>query len=496
MAKIIIIALKINRNIQNLLTTIKVTSYDEKQENLKLVEEITCDNTKSILVFEGYLCNELLALFQTNICNKSIVSIDNQEILYEVDKIPRSSFLLQREDFYADKYNQITSPFYSNCYLEENWNRNLNIKNLWLELCKQNYDPIKPHLDINLEYFIDKIGNVLKFVQVNEVDVSVVHQNEKIITLGFKINEDIFDKNYVINKYIVTIEVISASDTILKKSFEINKRFIDIELQDSDDNIHIEIYNLNNNKCVYKRNMKFWGNGTKIVHQLKKDITTIPNVYKIENLKQNPVFEISSLENTRTKWTRKIKRKDDSEFVRFDDTEKYNAYEYLIKTLINTAKYKGTEENLPEYIYLADPYLFSGISLDLYMKLLNKLNNIEFRLIGCKDCIPEFLIKEMQKNKELFKNVKIKSIRKRETDESGNLIPPFQTTGGKFEYKTRETFHDRFIATKHLEYGFTNSINNFRKGVTFFRSFDVYFDDAEELWNIPASNNNYVIEVI
>ena len=181
MAKICIIGVKQNNIINNLLTTIKVTTNDEKQENLKLITEINCSNEASILVYEGYLCFESLNKFENEISTNK-VKINNQEILFEVTQNPRSSFLLQLEDFYLDKYNQIVSPFYSNCYLHEKWNCNLNIKNLWLEMSSEDKSKVKPYLDINLEYFIDKVGNVLKFIQVNEVDVSIAHQNDKIIT--------------------------------------------------------------------------------------------------------------------------------------------------------------------------------------------------------------------------------------------------------------------------------------------------------------------------
>ena len=500
MAKINIIALKFNNKIVNLLTTIKMTHYDEKQQAMSFVDELNCGN-KSFIIYEGYLCEESLDHFQDDMLNNKEIIINAQTISYEVDEIPRSSFLLQIEDFYADKYNQITSPFYSNCYLDEYWNKNLDIKNLWLEIEEENRLKIRPYLDINLDYLIDKVGNVLKFIQVDEVDVSVAHHCDYFITLGFKINTDNCDKKFVSNKYIVNVEVKSASDLILKRAYEINTKYIDIELQDADNNILIEVYNLNSNKCVYKRNMKFFGGGNPIIHQIKKDITTTPNQNTIVKLRNNnQEYEISSLENIRTRWTRTIKRKDESEFVRFDDTEKKEAFDYLIKTLKDLAKHKGLEDKLPEYIYLVDPYLFCDMSSDDFAKVLsvstiNEFKNIEFRLIGCQNSIPEHFIDEIIKNPHLYKNVKIKSIRKKEKDTLGNILPPFPQPDGSVEYKTKATFHDRFMATKHIEYGFTNSVNNLKKGVTYFRSFDVYFDDAEALWN-AAINNELLIEVV
>lgn len=498
MAKVSVVALRTNDKILNILTSIKVTSFDEKQEDFKLITEIQADNNQSIFVYEAYLCFEDLEKFQQNICANGYIEIKEQKILYYVDEIPRSSFLLQREDRYADKYNDVLSPFYSNCYLEEYWNKNPDIKTLWLNYSNEIHSQIKPYVDINLDYFIDKVGNVLKFIQVNEVDVVLLHQSEKFITLSFKINKNTFDENYVVNKYVANIEVKSASDIILKKSFEINKRFVDIEIQDSDDNIQLEIFNLNNNKCVYKRNMYFFGNGTTHSHQVKKDVTSSPYKYNIELINQHPGNEISSLENLRTKWTRKIKRKDESEFVRFNDTEKNKAFDYLIKTVSDLAKNKGLENKQPEYVYIADPYLYCNVSLNMYLKFINSLSferDTEFRFIGGQNSIPECLVKEMKRIQNQYTNIIFKSIRIKEKDQKGNFLT-FSLPNGKKEYKTKEPFHDRFIASKHAEYGFTNSINNFQKGVTFFRSFDVYFEDAEALWNISLNNNDYVIEVV
>lgn len=497
MAKIKIIALKFNNEIHNLLTTIKETCYDEKQDDIRFAIKIDCQSNKSIIVYEGYLCFESLNEFQNSIYN-NLITIDNQKILYEIEQTPRTSFLLQREDYYADKYNQIISPFYSNCYLYESWNCNLTIKNMWLELAPEDTAKVSPYLDINLEYFIDKVGNVLKFVQVNEVDVAIAHQNDKFITLGFKINQNTFDAEYVQNKYVANIEVRSASDIVLKKSFEIEKRFVDFEMQDIDDNIQIEVFNLSNNRCVYKRNLKFIANGTSIIHQVKRTPNLVQRRYSFEKIKENLNAEIASLENVRTMWTRRIKRKDESEFVRFDSSEDAKALEYLIKTLKSIAPNKGLEDKLPEYIYLADPYLFCNLGLRKYLDIFNSYNygelkQIELRLIGCQNPIPEYLINELRKSPHKYSNIKIKSVRKKKTDNNGIILPP-KIINGKKEYQTQETFHDRFIASKHIEYGFTNSINNLKKGVTFFRSFDIYFEVAEELWNISNTNNDFVVE--
>lgn len=499
MAKITIITIEQDDKLFNVLTCIMKTSFDKKEQDIHLIKELNGKN--SFYIYEGYLCNEKLDNFIKSIIDNKSLKIDNKKVNFNVNNTPRESFLLQREDFYADKYNQIISPFYSNCNLKEYWCTDLYLKNIWLNL---NDKPLfKEFCNVNLNYHIDRIGNILEFSQVNEVDVTVSHQNNKFLTIGFKINKKDFDDKFIANKYVANIEVKSASDLILKKAYELRERFIDIDLQDSDNNILVEIYNLNTNKCVYKRNMKFIGGGNPIVHKMNKYIFSNPKKYEIQKIPKNyPInVEISSIEALRSRWTQIIKREEESEFVRFLGNESDKAFDHLLKTVIDMASHKGFEDKLPEYIYVADPYLCCNLGLEKFKKLFSvsqnyKLSMVEFRFLACQNEIPDYLYDEFKNVNtfQLYKNIKLKVIRKKKFEKNGTEKYDNDNTGKK-RLLTEETFHDRFITTKHIEYGFTNSINNFKKGVSFFRSFDVYFDLAETLWNSDP-NNEIIIEVL
>ena len=236
--------------------------------------------------------------------------------------------------------------------------------------------------------------------------------------------------------------------------------------------------------------MVFWGGGNPKVHYIKNNIEQNKNYYSIETAKQKTAFieTISSLEQTREQWTNHLKRKNNLDFLRYSN--KQDGYSHLTKLLKDIAEYKGLDNYTPEYIYLIDPYLFSFVSEGDYIGILNSVHNIEFRLMGCKDEIPNNLKKMIIDNSYRYKNIKIKLFCLKSKDKKGkyeylldkNKNIKLDKNGNKI-HKTKETFHDRWIATKNIEYGFTNSINNFQKGVSFFKSYEHYFNEAETLWN-------------
>ena len=493
MAKVKIIILKVEDTFLNLLTTIKQSSYDEKDRHFVKVAEFECINSENIFVYEAFICNKKLENFKNQLIEQQNINIDDIEVKYNISKTARESFLLHRDEFNSDKYNQILSPFYSNSDLFEYWNTNLDLKNIFLKLNVKDKEKFIKSLDINLYNMIDRVGNILYFVDIHDIDVNITHQNNRYITLGFQIYNE--------SNYICNIKVKSYDDLILNKTFEIEDRFVDIELQDSDYIIDIEISNLRTHKCSLKRNFVFFGGGNPKIHYIKNNMNQNTNYYSIETNKQKSDIPetISSLEHTRKLWTNHIKRINDSEFSRFNS--KQNGYQYLLKLLEEISKDKGLDNNLPEYIYLMDPYLFCNVSIADYISILNSIKNIEFRLMGCRNNIPSFLKEFIKNDQYRFKNIKIKLFCLKSNDKEGRYeyILDEKTNSFKLDdngnkiFKTNETFHDRWIATKNQEYGFTNSINNFEKGVSFFKSYEHYFNEAEELWN-TNTNQDTIIE--
>jgi hypothetical protein len=106
------------------------------------------------------------------------------------------------------------------------------------------------------------------------------------------------------------------------------------------------------------------------------------------------------------------------------------------------------------------------------MDIFATVQNKEVRILTCTNELPKSLKRFKKDNKtKFFKNVKIKSI--------------LEFTKA---HKEISAFHDRWIASNTDEYGFTNSLNNFKNGVSFFKSSRHYFEEAENLWNIDSNN--------
>ena len=342
MAKIKIVALKIKDEIFNILTTIKQSSYDKNNSKFVKIADFQCLNGETINIYEGFLCNNKLSAFQQDLLNQQKIIINDEQIKYNVNIKPRQSFLAHRDDWQPDIYNQILSPFYSNCDLYEYWNVDVGFKNIFLKLEIPDKNKFTEYLDVNLYNLIDRIGNVLHFIDIHEINVNITHQNSKYITLGFQKYNDNDD-------YLCNIKVKSFDDLILNQTFEIKDRFTNIELQDSDYEINTEIINLKTKKCVCKRKMVFWGGGNPKVHYIKNNIEQNKNYYSIETAKQKTAFieTISSLEQTREQWTNHLKRKNNLDFLRYSN--KQDGYSHLTKLLKDIAEYKGLDNYTPEY---------------------------------------------------------------------------------------------------------------------------------------------------
>ena len=159
--------------------------------------------------------------------------------------------------------------------------------------------------------------------------------------------------------------------------------------------------------------------------------------------------------------------------IQYQEAEKY--FQKLLKRISNTKS---------KYIYIADPYFFDAhfdirrfiVYLDIFATVQDK----EVRILTCNMDLPKSLKKFIEKNKKnkLFNNIKIKSIIEK----------------SQIENKPLSAFHDRWIASNIEEYGFTNSLNNFKSGVSFFKSLKHYYEESEFLWQINSDEENYIIE--
>jgi ribosomal protein S8 len=405
-------------------------------------------------------------------------------ILFNVDNATRSSFLPLVDDNTTNSKKQILSWFKNNCYLYENWCIDDSIKNLWLQFSEDEQQEISKQAEINLFYLKDRIGNILYFKEINEVDVTIFHQNDKFLTLSTSMKG-----KFVPNKYIANIEIKSYDDIILKECFVINERLKDFKLQDEEYNILLEIYNMETGKCVYKNNLIFMKTLSLCTHIVGPEIVLNDEKgNKIHAIQTHSKESISTVGKTdkskiiqyqlaRSNFVRRQLEAEDLTFKGFKGKQLKDAEEYFTELLKQIAKTKQ------DYIYIADPYFLSA-EFDIhrfinYMNIFAAVQDKEVRILTCSKNLPKSLKNFRKNNKnKLFKNVKIKSILELSQKDEKEI----------------SSFHDRWLASEVEEYWFTNSLNNFKNDVSFFKSLKHYFEEAEELWQIPFGTPNYIIQ--
>lgn len=485
MARVRIITIKQNGKYLNLYTGI-VSGHNFKKTKCLSYKETLKNDKFEITIFEGFLNNSNLEKLKKQIIEQQNLIVDNYEIKFDIDKDSRKSFLLTQDNNSTDSHKEVLSRSMCNCYLYENWCVNDDIKKLWLNIDEGMRKNIAEKAEIDLLYLIDRVGNILHFQEINDVNIAFIHQNDRFLTFSVSMG-----KKFVPNKYIANIEVKSFDDLILKECFIIKERFKDFELQDEDYNIHTEVYNIETGECVFDNNFRYLKEmslginvaGRKIVFKDYKgrDIHTIQQYSKINS---------STVSNNKK-----------SKIVKYQIQRSKYANEYTKLNLLNTFKgFKGTQyleaekyfqkllkqiSNTPsKYIYIADPY-FLDAHFDIrrfivYLDIFATVQDKEVRILNGKLELPNDLKKFIKKNNKnkLFSNIKIKSIIEKSQSEE----------------RTLSAFHDRWIASDIEEYGFTNSLNNFKNGVSFFKSLKHYYEEAEFLWQINSNEENYIVK--
>ncbi len=485
MARIRIITIKQDDKYLNLYTGIVFSCKYKRTKKLSYKESIENEKFK-IVIFEGFLSNNKLKDLKNQIIEQQEIIIDSYKVTFNIDKHIRKSFLLTKDDNTTDSQKQVLSCFKNNCYLYENWCIDDNIKNLWLNIDENLRKDISAKSEVKLLYLIDRIGNVLHFQEINEINVTFFHQNDTFLTFSASMRN-----KFIPNKYIAEIEVKSFDDVILKESFIIKERFKDFELQDEDYNIHVVVYNIKTGECVFDNSFAYLKEISLSLNVLGNEIVFKDSkgkkIHSIQQYSKSNISTISNSKKSRIVKYQLARTKYVSEYSKFNllstfkgfkgiqyqEAEKY--FQKLLKRISNTKS---------KYIYIADPYFFDAhfdirrfiVYLDIFATVQDK----EVRILTCNMDLPKSLKKFIEKNKKnkLFSNIKMKSII--EKPQIKNNQPT--------------AFHDRWIASDIEEYGFTNSLNNFKSGVSFFKSLKHYYEESEFLWQINSNEENYIVK--
>ncbi|DAA97751.1 TPA: hypothetical protein CPT96_12260 [Candidatus Gastranaerophilales bacterium HUM_10] len=483
MARIRIIALKQKDAYINLYTSF-VDGDDFSKTKKLYIKNVLILEEKEFIIVEGFYNHKDLINFKNIITTKKELIIDKYKIHFNVDEQIRTSFLKTKDDYKTDTQKQIVSCFKNNCYLYENWCLDSNIKDIWLNLEENTRRELSNKAEVKLLYLIDRIGNVLHFEEISDLTVSIFHQNDKFLTFSVSMKNE-----FTPNKYIANIEASSYDDIILKENFIIKERFTDFELQDEDYNINIEIFEISTGKCVYSNNLAF-------VKELSLNMNILGREIVFKDEKGN---KIHSIQEYGKQETSTVKTHEKSDIIQYQMARNKYVNEYTNNKLLSTFNgFKGqdfkeaeqyfqkllkeisTTEN--QYIYIADAYFLSA-EFNIrrfinYIDIFATVQDKEVRILTCNEVLPKSLKKFIKNNKShLFSNIKIKSII--ELSQKDN--------------KKLSAFHDRWIASDVSEYGFTNSLNNFEKGVSFFKSLKHYYEEAEHLWQINA-DSKYIIQ--
>lgn len=483
MARVRILAVKNENQWINLLTVITERELSTCLSNFKIINKYE-NLPYEAIILEGHINNDDVNEFKTNIVQTQSLTYQDNSINFDIENTERECFLLNANDQTTWDNRLIRSKFNENATLFENWCVNDKIKNLWYSFSQEIQIEISKELDIDLYNMIDRVGNLLHIKELNEIDLEIIHQNDKFITFSSSIKG-----GFVAGKYFATIQVKSFDDIILNRGFLINDRFIDFELQDEDYEFFVTIFNLETNKCVYTKtfsfgkeislNMNVVGSGVVFKDQNGKEIHSIQTYSSTNNstVKANKHSKQIQYQLIRSKWARKLKNRVSTDFKRFKGNEFDKAFDYFNKLL------RRLENQETEYVYIADPYFWSAeFKLKRFIDYINIfacIQNKGVRVLTCCKEIPKSLKHFIKNNKnKIFSNIKIKSI--------------FELS--EKDHEELPAFHDRWIASKNDEYGITNSLNNFKKGVSFFKSYEHYFDESEFLWNITADNPQYRIE--
>lgn len=483
MARIRILAKQVDNKWINLLTTI--VNFKEKSpvKDFKIIKEF---NNSSIILIEGFINGASLQEWLNLIFKNKLSNIAGLNIYFNVTSTERTSFLSHKE-YKLDK--KLLSPFkntYNSCKLYEYWCTDDSIKNIWNKLGEESKKEISQNLEISLYEMIDRVGNILLFNEINEIDVIVIKQNKTVITVSVS-PENKLKKN----RYYAIIQVKSFDDIILKQGVYLNERYTDFHLQDEDYDIEIEVYNTKTNECIFKNNFQF-------IKTIKLNMGMIGGKIILKNNSNDTIHSINSYSQSnsiigdnstskeiehqkiRNDWTNILIQKERLAFRSFVGQQADEAMLYLQKLIRMVAANS-------KYIYVADPYFFSG-SYNLqrfkdYINIFASIQHIEVRIITCYNELPNF-IKDIKKsnNCNIFRNITIKSIVEISNNDTKKRIKP--------------AFHDRWIASQKMEFAFTNSINNFSNGVSFFKSYTHYNLLSEMLWNKGAESVDNNEEII
>lgn len=419
--------------------------------------------------------------FINQIQNSQVCILGDININYDLSSVAYKTFL--PKDLVPSQ-ESVESPYNCGSDLIEFWNTDENLKAFAQQtLC---FNPcisdLTSNLDFNVIKFYDRIGNLLIFTNHKDISADIICINDHFCVLGVWMKS-----KFKPNQYIATIEAWIFNEIIEKKICVLQDRWTDLRFSQNFDFLNIEIFRLKDGMCVFsQRHIAF-------IKELSFNFSTLSYFGKFTNKRiTQPVFgfsrgtqrqvkisEISPITKFQhERYGKQKQRNKANHCMAFRPGPDSDAINYFCKEFERICE--GSKEKI---IYLAEPYILSGkLHENLYIGLIKiflKYSDVEFRILTHR---PK-LIDDGDTQTIGAQNVPSLSILR-------SVTP--KLTHVHIRLFDDNPFHDRWICSENDEIGFSNSLNNFKRGVVFFDTYDYFFQLSKQFWNNRDTNSEEV----
>ena len=322
-------------------------------------------------------------------------------------------------------------------------------------------------MDFNLFKFYDRAGNFIRFKRTSKINFEVSSLNNKFLVLGTWM-----EPQFIPDKYIVSLETKSNNETLEKKVSLIKQRWTDFSLMEPFDYINLDIFCLESGQCVFsQKNISYFSDLTitastmRHLGNYKNNKKLIPvtgwvnhqMTVKSDNSQQSIISQAKQERNQRLLGYLQKKIN-----FTFEGNQNKEAQLHFYKQLS-----KISQESENKIVYLSDPYFLCGkLDENLYQLLFRTFMenpNVSYRILTHK------ILKNQ--NDKVIPTLKV--IRSFEPRLSNIQIKQFPNN----------PYHDRWMCSDSAETGFSNSLNNFKRGVIFYPTANFFYKISENLWN-------------
>ena len=349
----------------------------------------------------------------------------------------------------------------------------------------ERFEPWGGRFGMNLARYDDRRGNLLVFDAIDEISADFGAEGGAV-----RVRAD-FGPGADPEGYVAALSLYLGDDIVVREMFSLHGRSL-LKRYDTDwDACHLRVFRNRDGRCVddlanhmlreislrtqiAEPDLSLRDRRGKEFRRLKRSTHGFDS-----SLQLGPEHEAArSRQLARRARNLKTKAEKDGWLLRCEPDERDRARSHLVRLV-------GEAARGAELVYVADPYFFRAgfqdeFMRDLFLDLVEAASGASLRILHGLEA--EGTRSWGSLPKALTNRVDARSVR-RLRGSDGDV---------------RSGFHDRFVASRSAEFLFTHSINGWHTdGVTFVRlpGGGVYHSIAEELWNRPA-NEAWLVENI